>query len=481
MMIDGGSRKMLQQLDDHIITRYTAQPTRLPPELRREIEHAWSGAPVQLYALADLDQGLRLAETWLALGPRHIAVAKRDAEGWEIRSVERARIEAVREAPGLSANTLTILGAPGEPALALLRYTHRQRRAFENVRFVLEENLAGQVRELPPVDADQLYAESIARPIRDAQALVAGRQTAVLRRLLSYLAPYRRPLTIGMAAATLITLVSLVPPYVAGYLIDRVVRPAQAGTLALARAWSIAWIAVAAMARVYLVKQIAAHVRLRLMAILGEWVARDLRDELYEHIQRLSLSFFSRKRTGSLITRVSADTDRLWEFLAFGVVDVSLSLVMLLGLGTVLLTLDWRLGLVMTVPVPLLCWVIYRHGESISQLFIRAWRKWSRVTDVLSDTIPGIRVVKAFNQESREIVRFGGRNEDVTLEFNEIHKMWTTFWPLLMLCVHATTVLVGVAAMPRLLGTSAPPLSAGSFVSFLLYATMFVAPVEVLG
>jgi len=97
----------MQQLDDHIITRYTAQPTRLPPELRREIEHAWSGAPVQLYALADLDQGLRLAETWLALGPGHIAVAKRDAEGWEIRSVARARIEAVREAPGLSANTLT--------------------------------------------------------------------------------------------------------------------------------------------------------------------------------------------------------------------------------------------------------------------------------------------------------------------------------------------------------------------------------------
>src|SRR5213075_1489879 len=91
--------------------------------------------------------------------------------------------------------------------------------------------------------------------------------------------------------------------------------------------------------------------------------ARDLRDDLYEHIQRLSLSFFSRKRPGSLITRVSADTDRLWEFLAFGVVDVSLSLVMLTGLGAVLLTLDWRLGLVMTLPVPVLCWFIYRHGQ----------------------------------------------------------------------------------------------------------------------
>ena len=68
-----------QQLDDHIIERYTAQPTRLPPELRREIERAWQGAPIQLYALADLDQSLVLSETWFALGPRHIAVAKRDS------------------------------------------------------------------------------------------------------------------------------------------------------------------------------------------------------------------------------------------------------------------------------------------------------------------------------------------------------------------------------------------------------------------
>jgi len=469
-----------QQLDDHIIERYTAQPTRLPPELRREIEHAWHGAPIQLYALADLDQSLVLAETWFALGPRHIAVAKRDSEGWDVRSIERASLEAVREAPGLSANTLTILGAPGEPALALLRYTHRQRRAFENIRFVLEEQVQGHTRELADGEADRLYAESVARPIRDAQALVSGRQTAVIRRLLGYLMPYRRDLTLGMAAATVITLVSLIPPYLAGYLIDRVVRPAQAGTLSLGRAGTIAALAVAAMAAVYLVKQAAAYVRLRLMAILGEWVARDLRDQLYEHIQRLSLAFFSRKRTGSLITRVSADTDRLWEFLAFGIVDVSLSLVQLLGLGTVLLSLDWRLGLVMTLPIPVFCWVIYRHGENISRLFIRAWRKWSRVTDVLSDTIPGIRVVKAFNQEDREIARFGERNADVTAEFNRIHASWTTFWPLLVLGVHAMTITVWLFAVPRLLGSGAQ-LPVGTFVSFLLYTTMFLAPIDVIG
>jgi ATP-binding cassette subfamily B protein len=127
------------------------------------------------------------------------------------------------------------------------------------------------------------------------------------------------------------------------------------------------------------------------------------------------------------------------------------------------------------------CWLIFRHGEAINQLFLRAWRKWSRVTDVLSDTIPGIRVVKAFHQEEREVERFAERNNAVTAEFNRIHQMWTSFWPALMLAVHATTVLVWALALPRLLGTAGPELSAGTFVAFLLYATMFLAPIEVIG
>jgi len=113
-------------------------------------------------------------------------------------------------------------------------------------------------------------------------------------------------------------------------------------------------------------------------------------------------------------------------------------------------------------------------------VFLRVWRKWSRLTDVLSDTMPGIRVVKAFNQEAREVARFDGHNDDVTEEINRLHGLWTTFWPLLMLAVHATTLGVWVLAVPRLLGQG-PALSGGTFVSFLLYTTMFVGPIEVIG
>ena len=466
-------------MNREIIARYIGQPASLPNDLRAALGRVWNGQPVHLYALADLDHTLTLGQQWLALGANHVAVARSASDGtWEIDSVERSRVRSLRDVPGLSANTLLILGDEGAAPLLVVRYTQRQRGAVENIRFVLDEALTG--RSVTLDDADRVYADAIARPVRDAQALVAGRESAVMLRLLRYLAPYRRQVIIGLSAAAVVTLASLLPPYLAGYLIDRVVRPTQEGRLTVDVARRLAWVAVGAMALLHVVRQAAAHLRLKLMSTLGELVARDLRAELYAHIQRSSLAFFSRKKTGSLISRVTADTDRLWEFIAFGVVDVSLSLVMLIGLGAVLLTLDWRLGLIMTLPVPVFCWLIYRHGESLNGLFIRTWRKWSRVTDILSDTIPGIRVVKAFNQETREIDRFVVRNDDVTDEINNIHALWTRFWPGLMLAVHTTTVMVWVFAVPRLLG-SGHPLSAGVFVSFLLYTTMFVAPIEVIG
>lgn len=463
--------------DQELIKRYLRQPARMPPAARARAEAALGG-PVRLYALVDLDTSMRLTERWVAVGDERVAIV---GSTDDVTVFERARVRAVREEPGLSATLLHVLEGDGDAPLAELRYTHRQRRAMENVRFVLEQEVRGRRVESGPPDVE--YARAVAGPVREAQALVAGNQRAVLWRLLAYLRPYRERLTWGFAAAALITLVSLVPPWLAGYLIDEVVRPVRDGAVPLERGARAAWLAVGAMALVYIVRQAAAMARLRLMAVVGEYVARDLRSEVYAHLQKLDMGFFSRKKTGSLITRVTSDTDRLWEFLAFGVVDVSLSLVMLAGLSAVLLTLDWRLGLVMVLPVPLFCWLIFRHGERMERLFLRAWRKWSRMTDVLGDTLPGMKVVKAFSQEARETGRFRERNDDVTEDVARLHQSWTTFWPTLMLAIHGTTVLVWLFAVPRLLGMEGggPPLTAGTFVSFLLYATMFVAPIEVIG
>jgi ATP-binding cassette subfamily B protein len=462
---------------DALFARYLGQPAVLPASVRCLARGALGGE-VMLYALVDLDEELRFCERWLVVGEHAVALVQ--AGG--VSSFPRSALKAVSNEAGLSCRVLRLHGEAGHAPLAELRFTQRQRRAVDAIAFVLEQALEG--RAIVTVEADRAYQEAVFGPVREAQALVTPNKLAVVWRLLSYLHRYRTRVAFGTTAAVAIAVLSMLPPFITGRLVDRVVGPVQRGAAVTPELVRSAWLGVFAMGVVYVLRQLCLWARLRLMAELGELVAGDLRDEVYAHLQRLSMSFFSRKKTGSLITRVSSDTDRLWEFLAFGVVEVSLSLVMLVCLGAVLISLDPALGLVMTAPVPLLCFAIYRNGKSMERLFVRAWRKWSLVTDLLSDTIPGMRVVKAFNQEGHENRRFAARNHDVVGEFNRIHSVWTGFWPRLTFGIQLTALAVWAFALPRLLGGHSrfgAPLSLGTFVSFLLYSAMFVQPIETVG
>ena len=158
--------------DQQIIRKYLDQPDRLPAELRQQIERAWGGEPVQLYALIDLDAALRLTQSWLVLGPEHLAVARPNGKAWKLNTFRRDQVQAVHETAGLSGSSLAFLGEPDEPAMAVVRFTQRQRRAVENVRFLVEQEVeareAGQ--KTPPAteesDPDERYARSVAAPVR---------------------------------------------------------------------------------------------------------------------------------------------------------------------------------------------------------------------------------------------------------------------------------------------------------------------------
>jgi ATP-binding cassette subfamily B protein len=470
--------------DSDLIDRYTKQPAMLPVALRSQIERKIDGQPVQLYALADLDHSMQLSEIWVVLSPDYLVLAEStdDGDHYDFKIINRDSISTVHEIPGLSCSSLVIDKTPGDTRLAVIRYSHRQRRAMENIRYLLDQRIAGC--DIQPADADQVYASAITQSVRDAQASVAGQRLTVLWRLLSYLGSYRKALMIGMLAALVMTILSLLPPYITKYLIDHVIKPFENGAMTTDQAQLIGLLVIATLSLAYLFREIAHWLRLRYMSVLGEFVAADLRRELYEHLQRLSLSFYSRKQTGSIISRVSQDTDRLWDFIAFGVVEVSLSVIMLLSLSAMLLYLDWRLGLVMVLPLPLLFFALMGHSRSMKRIFLRAWRKWSAVTEVLSDTVPGMRVVKAFNQERREVRRFNASNENVLFEFTSLHSVWTRFWPLLMLGLHAMAIAVWMFALPRLLGgqgDQAMGLSFGTFMAFLLYTGMFFQPIETIG
>jgi ATP-binding cassette subfamily B protein len=467
------------------IKTHLRQEGGLPKGVRSLLEKMEEDPRIELYGLSDLDENLMFQESWVVLTKVNLFIVKRTIESLKIEvRVPLERISDIKENSSLSCSTLICLTSNDLPPVATWRFTQRQKIIMGHLKYVIEEKIKNQEFQMDAgVDADEEYADSVLKPVLEAQNSVSTDKKQALWRLLGYLLPYRKELIYGTVGAVLTTAVSLVPAYVSGYLIDKVVRPFQDGTLSVDEASKTAWILVGALSATYILREFFVWLRLNKMSILGEKVARDLRDELYAHLQTLSMDFYSKKQTGSIITRVSSDTDRIWDFVAFGVVEVGIALITLSGLSAVLISMDWKLGLIMTIPVPLLLFAIYRHGEGMKRLFLKAWRKWSDLTDVLSDTIPGVQVVKAFNQEEREKKRFSDRNGIIMDEFNNIHKAWTGFWPVLMMGIHAIVIGVWAFATPRLIAgpTEAHYLSAGTFVSFLLYLTMFSQPIEVIG
>ncbi len=489
----GDKMKLLRKIttaklsSEEMINRYVSQPEQLPEELKKQ----FNNESIQVYSYVDFDNAFNLCGDWVILTETSLHFASMNSDDtFKLKTVPRDEIKSVKEVSGLSANRLVFYDSD-EQVLIVVRYSHRQNRSMSLIKFLVEqENELGKQFQLKQKNSDETYQQKVLTPIKEAQASVAGNQAAVVWRLLGYLKPYKKQVGLGLVAAVLMTIISLIPAYLTGYVIDDLIKPYQSGRLTLSEVKQMTYVTIAGLIAVYLFVELFAWLRLKTMSIMGEWVAKDLRDEVYTHLHKLSLSFFSSKQTGSLISRVGSDTDRIWDFVAFGIVEITTSVLTLMGLAVVLIYLDWPLGLIVVLPIPFLLLAIYKHGQNMQKMFLKAWRKWSALTDCLSDTIPGVKVVKAFNRAKDETNKFNQRNASVTGEFNNIHEVWTRFWPVLMLSIRLVVISVWVFGVPRVIehvthyketGLTNVGLAPGVFIAFVIYLRMYVRPIEVIG
>ncbi|MAE73002.1 MAG: ABC transporter [Bdellovibrionaceae bacterium] len=450
--------------EEQDIVKHLEQPGRLPKGIYEQIP-----GEVLSYGLVDLNEQLELVQRWLVLTNEKVYLFDESRRLWDCH---RSRIKSSQLIEGTSSQKLRL--ELDQEDVHEFRFSLRQSRNIAVVQFLIEDDVSAV-----DIDPDKIYQSKLLESVSGVSAKGRASASAVFWRLAGYLKPYKRSLYLGFGAVVLKTIVSLVPAFATGYIVDRVIKPFEMGALTKEQAFELFWLGLTVYAVSLVLREGFMWVRLNRMSILGEYVARDLRNQAYEHLHRLSMGYFAKRQTGSLISRVGADTDRIWDFVAFGIVEVTTSVMLLIGLSAVLLFLDWRLGLVVSVPVPIYLWLIYRHGENMHRLFSKAWKRWSDLTDCLSGTIPGIQVVKAFNKSEAEVERFKERNRAVVGEFNRIHSEWTSFWPRLMLLLHAMVVAVWVLGVPRIL--QAQDLTLGTFVSFVLYLTMFAQPIETIG
>lgn len=283
---------------------------------------------------------------------------------------------------------------------------------------------------LPP-DTDECPACARAQPPQTS--------TWVLLRLWRFARPYRKQLAAGFALTLASTAATLVPPYLTIPLMDDILIPFQNGQkidpmlvllylggllLSALLAWGLSW------ARTYI------------LALVSERIGADLRTTTYEHLLRLSLDYFGGKRTGDLMARIGSETDRINVFLSLHALDFVTDVLMIVMTAGILFSINPWLALVTLVPLPFIGWMIHTVRDRLRTGFEKIDRVWSEVTNVLADTIPGIRVVKAFAQEKREAQRFRDANQH-NLEVNDkLNKTWSLFTPTVSLLTEIGLLVV---------------------------------------
>ncbi|MGJ7544284.1 ABC transporter ATP-binding protein [Variovorax sp. LT1R16] len=374
----------------------------------------------------DLDGELRFAQGLLALTDRRLLA----------RSAQGAWSEWALTTPGLSlqltdhagVGTIDLQGDDGH--LARWHYTLAQQPDALRLFKLLGQRAGSVASATSPADAEELPAEAVSS---------APPSTWVLLRLARFAKPYRKQLIAGFLLTLASTAATLVPPYLTIPLMDDILIPFQNGhqiamskvatflgaLLAAALAgWGLGW------ARTYL------------LALVSERIGADLRTTTYEHLLTLPLDYFGGKRTGDLMARIGSETDRINVFLSLHALDFLTDVLMIVMTAVILFSINPLLAVVTLVPLPFIAWMIHVVRDRLRTGFEKIDRVWSEVTNVLADTIPGIRVVKAFAQEKREADRFHAANA-YNLQVNDkLNKTWSLFTPSVSLLTEIGLLVV---------------------------------------
>ena len=391
----------------------------------------------------DLDGRLRFHASPLVLTDRRLltrAEGTAEWQSWAIQPGLQLRHHDHAGVGTLSLHDVNGLLAQWRFTLALHAPVLRLVEQFERRQQALQTGLAEEEDDSTrcPTCKAQMPPDAEECPVchRENQAPPS---TWVLLRLWRFARPYQGKLLTGFLLTLAATAATLVPPYLTMPLMDEVLIPFQngqaidtekvylllGGLLASALlAWALGW------ARTYL------------LALVSERIGADLRTTTFEHLMRLSLDYFGSKRTGDLMNRVGSETDRINVFLSLHALDFANDVLMIAMTAAILVSINPWLAAVTLIPLPFIAWLIHLVRDRLRTGFEKIDRVWGEVTNVLADTIPGIRVVKAFAQEKREADRFRAANQ-YNLEVNDkLNKTWSLFTPTVSLLTEIGLLVV---------------------------------------
>ena len=398
-------------------------------------EHVGRETELLVTMPADMLPSGDYGDSWLAVGKTRLgAVAMRDGTPELVSLHDIKDIDSVSIAAGVG-NSILQARKNGD-IHRVLRFSNARRAEFSQAAGLIDKWVKESEWDTDSVNIKRSVCPRCRRPIPKGMDICQAclDKGKLLRRSLSYVRPYRGLVLGVILFMTLSSLLALLPPFLGRYMVDKVITPLKNSHLILPLAL--------AMLGTYIVQSVVEGVTRFLSAKIGTRAIYDVRSNMFQRLQEMSLSFYAKKQTGALITRVNQDTSQLHallvEFIPFGVN----MLLMTVGILALLLYLSWFLTLCVLVPIVTMVFVIRRVFPQFHLFWGRFYERRSRLSAYVTDVITGVRVVKAFAQEPSEITRFNEKSGDLRdAHFSAARKMAQTI-PILQALAMAGSPIV---------------------------------------
>ena len=288
------------------------------------------------------------------------------------------------------------------------------------------------------------------------------------RKLSVYIKPERAALTICMLLSAVTTVMSLVPPKITQLMIDDVL-PSRDRTRLL-------WV-IAALLATYVMQYALGGIRAYKLRMSGDRIVTGLKKDIYAKAQYLPMSFYDKTSTGSVINRINSDTVVLQNFVMKMTQEAVVQGFLLVGLVVIMFVMDPKLAVLSLIPVPVVVLVGRIFGKVISPKYRRIWRRAASISTLLADSVPGIRVIKAFSGEKNAIGKFSAYCDEWLREDRKVASTAALFPALITFLVTCGSLMIwglGGDMVMREVGG----ISVGKLVSFVTYAQMFYNPVN---
>jgi ATP-binding cassette, subfamily B, bacterial len=278
--------------------------------------------------------------------------------------------------------------------------------------------------------------------------------------------PHRRLVALGSLAVLVQTGAALAMPYLVKVAIDQGVVPQRLDVL---NRVAIAFLGLVG------VQFLASRVETLAVARAGQRVLFAIRNQLFRHLQRLSLDFYERERTGRLVARMTADIEAMGDLVTDGLVTLVTALISLVGVAVILVALDWRLALATLVVAPVIALAARGYRRWSAEAYRQVRETHSVVTVQLQEALAGVRAIQAFRREQATGDRLAAANQAERAAHQRTIALASVFFPgVEFLGTAATVVVLGLGGARVLTGD----LEIGTLAAFLLYLRNLFDPVQ---